>query len=108
MMGQGGRRAGEVGGHMTDIDEMGGNGLNDLNRKYNNTDNNFNMQKDDLDDELGFKKGLNQINMSRTDGRMLGFLSPIQVGQHRNKKYKNGLDPIRSRSKMNGIEFDDL
>ena len=44
---------------MTDIDEMGGNGLNDLNRKYNNTDNNFNMQKDDLDDELGFKKGLN-------------------------------------------------
>ena len=29
--------------------------------------------------------------MSRTDGRMLGFLSPIQVGMQRNRKYsKNG------------------
>jgi hypothetical protein len=38
--------------------------------------------------------------MSRTDGRMLGFLSPIQVGQHRNKKYKNG----QGRSNINDID----
>jgi hypothetical protein len=103
--------AGEVGGQMMDIEGMGGNRLNnELSRKYNNTDNNFNLQKEDEDDELGYKKSANEINMSRTDGRMLGFLSPIQVGQHRSKKYKNGLDPIGggARSKINGIEFDDL
>ncbi len=27
--------------------------------------------------------------MSRTDGRMLGFLSPIQIGVQKNKKYRN-------------------
>lgn len=37
--------------------------------------------------------------MSRTDGRMLGFLSPIQVGmQQRNRKYsKNGAEGGRGR-----------
>lgn len=31
----------------------------ELSRKYNNTDNNFNLAKEDLDDELGYKKGIN-------------------------------------------------
>jgi len=54
--------AGEVGGQMMDIEGMGGNRLNnEMSRKYNNTDNNFNLQKEDEDDELGYKKSANEI-----------------------------------------------
>jgi hypothetical protein len=50
--------------------------------------------------------------MSRTDGRMLGFLSPIQVGLQRNKKYsKNGLDPSNPNNRRRnglGMDLDEL
>jgi hypothetical protein len=39
---------------------------------------------------------------------MLGFLSPIQVGQHRSKKYKNGLSPLNGRSRNAINDIDDL
>lgn len=81
-------------------------------KKYNITDNNFNLNNDDEDDELGYKKGMNQNAMSRTDGRMLGFLSPIQVGLQRSKKYsKNGFDPSNPNNKRRnglGMDLDEL
>lgn len=48
--------------------------------------------------------------MSRTDGRMLGFLSPIQVGMQRNRKYsKNGQEGGRGREVgMSPNEMDDI
>ena len=47
--------------------------------------------------------------MSRTDGRMLGFLSPIQVGVQKNKK-KYDLDNLneKGRNKRGMNEIDDL
>lgn len=48
--------------------------------------------------------------MSRTDGRMLGFLSPIQVGMQHNRKYsKNGAEGGRGREVgMSPNEMDDI
>lgn len=46
--------------------------------------------------------------MSRTDGRMLGFLSPIQVGQHRNKKYKNGQGGRGNINDIDDIDDEDI
>jgi hypothetical protein len=62
---------------------------------------------------MGFKKGANEINMSRTDGRMLGFLSPIQVGLQGNRKYsKNGRNAPNERGRnvggMNPNDMDDI
>jgi len=50
--------------------------------------------------DLGFKKGINENAMSRTDGRMMGFLSPIQVGLQKGKKI--------SRNRLVNNHIDDI
>lgn len=79
----------------------------EANKKYNITENNFNLSKEDLDDEMGFKKG-NEVNMSRTDGRMLGFLSPIQVGMQRNRKHSRNGEGRGREAGMSPNEMDDI
>jgi hypothetical protein len=51
-------RTGEVGGRMME-EAVEGRLDKEMSRKYNNTDNNFNLIKEDFEDELGYKKGNN-------------------------------------------------
>lgn len=71
-------------------------------KKYNVTDNNFNLKKEDVLGEMqGEAKGNSNgmSGMSRTAGGMMGFLSPIHVGQGRKGQ--------KGRNRANG-SIDDI
>lgn len=72
-----------------------------MDKKYNITDNNFNLNKEEILGEMDSIPKGNGNGMSRTAGGMMGFLSPIHVGLH-------GKKAMKGRQRLGNSNIDDI